>query len=227
MPRSADVEDNVGPDPDHILEVHGRLRVVHGPRPWNADSEPVLDSLIRAILSQSTSDVNSHRAFGQLRAAFPSWEDARQSGAAAIEMAIRSGGLARTKAQRIDKILSSAHRDNDETSLEHLREASTARIKAELSALPGVGPKTIACVLMFNLGRPDFPVDTHIHRISKRLGWVPAKASEVDWQAVRCRGVRESRATQECSPNRRGSNRKDSGELMSTAWKSECSGLRR
>ncbi|MCY3020792.1 MAG: endonuclease III [Planctomycetota bacterium] len=162
---------------DALLNVHARLRRTYGPRSWRVDREPILDSLIGTILSQSTSDVNSNRAFGQLKTAFPDWDAARLAPAAAIEAAIRSGGLAKTKARRIKDILQRVHAARGDTSLEHLRRAPTERIKKELGELPGVGPKTIACVLMFNLKRPDFPVDTHIHRISRRLGWVPPKAS--------------------------------------------------
>jgi endonuclease-3 len=137
----------------------------------------VLDSLIGTILSQSTTDVNSGRAFAQLKAAFPDWESARVAPVARIEDAIRCGGLAKTKARRIRDILRQLHAERGVTSLEHLRRAPTARIKEELGRLHGVGPKTIACVLLFNLKRPDFPVDTHIHRIVRRLGWLPARAT--------------------------------------------------
>jgi len=159
-----------------LLDVHARLRRRYGPRPWRVDKEPVLDSLIATVLSQSTSDVNSGRAFAQLKAAYAVWEAARQAPVPAIEAQIRSGGLARVKAQRIHDILERIHQARGETSLEYLRRAPTERVKQVLGALPGVGPKTIACVLLFNLKRPDFPVDTHIHRISRRLGWLPPRA---------------------------------------------------
>jgi endonuclease-3 len=160
-----------------LLDVHARLRRSFGPRPWRVDREPILDSLIGTILSQSTTDVNSGRAFTQLKTAFPDWDAARRASAEAIEEAIRCGGLAKMKAPRIKRILEYVHAERGEASLEHLRRAPTERIKEELRKLPGVGPKTIACVLLFNLKRPDFPVDTHIHRIAQRLGWVGAKAS--------------------------------------------------
>jgi endonuclease-3 len=166
-----------GPTERELRDVHARIKRHFGARPWRADREPVLDSLIGTILSQNTSDVNSGRAFAQLKQAFPNWDRARKAPQRAIEQAIRSGGLARIKAERIQAILRKIHAERGVTSLEHLRRAPTERIKEELRALPGVGPKTIACVLMFNLNRPDFPVDTHIHRISRRLGWVRASAS--------------------------------------------------
>jgi len=160
-----------------VLDVHARLRRRFGPRPWRVDREPLLDSLVATILSQSTTDVNSSRAFAQLKAAFPDWDAARRAPVRTIEAAIRCGGLAKTKARRLKAILERLHATRGETSLEYLRRAPTERIKQELGALPGVGPKTIACVLMFNLKRPDFAVDTHIHRIARRLGWVSPRAS--------------------------------------------------
>ncbi|HEY3324668.1 MAG TPA: endonuclease III [Planctomycetota bacterium] len=160
-----------------ILAVHARLRKRFGARPWLADREPVLDSLVGTILSQNTSDVNSSRAFAQFKKAFPDGEAARRASAAEIEEQIRSGGLAKTKSIRIKKILDYVYARRGQTSLDYLRRLTTERIKEDLSEFPGVGPKTIACVLMFNLKRPDFPVDTHIHRIAGRLDWVSSRAS--------------------------------------------------
>lgn len=159
-----------------LLEVHRRLRRHYGRRRRIVEREPVMDSLIGTILSQNTSDVNSGRAFEELKAAFPAWDTARCAPVRRIEKAIRCGGLARTKARRIREILERVHARRGVTSLDHLRGAHTSRIKEELGRLPGVGPKTIACVLLFNLGRHDFPVDTHIHRIARRLGWVSPRA---------------------------------------------------
>lgn len=165
------------PAPREFRAVHGALRRHYGPRPWRVEREPVLDSLVATILSQATSDANSGRAFDSLKAAFADWDAVRKAPARKIEAAIRSGGLARNKSRTIKRVLETIHAARGETSLEHLRRAPTERIKAELGALPGVGPKTVACVLMFNLKRPDFPVDTHIHRIARRLGWAPPKAN--------------------------------------------------
>ncbi len=157
--------------------VHRRLRRLYGPRPQRRAKEEILDALIGTVLSQHTSDVNSSRAFASLKARFPDWDMARRASLAAIRSSIRSGGLANVKAARIRSILREVHAERGVTSLEHLKCAATQRIKQDLSRLPGVGPKTVACVLLFGLGRPDFPVDTHVHRVARRLGWVPHRSS--------------------------------------------------
>eukprot|EP00171_Calliarthron_tuberculosum_P014929 IDg14929t1 len=123
------------------------------------------------MLSQATSGSNSRRAFASLKKTFPRWEDALTAGASAIADAIRIGGLADAKAARIVSILKRLGEERGELSLEHLRDASDADVRTTLCALPGVGPKTAACVLMFCLGRADFPVDTHVRRFASRYGW--------------------------------------------------------
>ncbi len=160
-----------------IRRVHERLQRLYGPHPARRERQELLDALIATVLSQHTSDVNSERAFASLKARFPAWEAARRAPLVEIRSAIRSGGLAVTKAARIRAILEEIHAERGVTSLEHLRRAPSARIKSVLGRLPGVGPKTLACVLLFGLGRPDFPVDTHVHRVASRLGWVPPRTS--------------------------------------------------
>jgi endonuclease-3 len=157
--------------------VHGRLVRRYGAREQRRRHRSVLDGLVATILSQNTTDANSSRAFESLKASFVDWDDVRRARTTAIERAIRSAGLGRTKARRIKAILSHVHEVRAKTSLEHLRRRSAAAVREELGELPGVGPKTIACVLLFDLGRSDFPVDTHVHRVSKRLGWVPGTLS--------------------------------------------------
>ena len=157
--------------------VHRRLRRLYGPRPRRREKGEILDALIGTVLSQHTSDINSARAFASLKARFTDWDAARRASLATIRSSIRSGGLANVKAARIRAILREVHAERGETSLEQLKNASARRIKEDLSRLPGVGPKTVACVLLFGLGRPDFPVDTHVHRVARRLGWVPARSS--------------------------------------------------
>lgn len=136
----------------------------------------VLDSLVGTILSQNTTDTNSRRAFASLKARFPTWEMVYEADPKAVEEAIRCGGLAEIKTSRILNILKTLDRERGKLCLEYVRELSTDEIKLELSRFKGVGPKTIACVLMFHLQQNEFPVDTHVFRITKMLGWVPAKA---------------------------------------------------
>lgn len=139
--------------------------------------QSVLDSLVRTMLSQNTTDKTSLRAFLSLKAAFPTWEEVMAAPSRAVEDAIREGGLAEIKTERIKAILSVLKSEVGKLSLEHLRDQSTEEVKKQLSRFKGVGPKTISCVLMFTLGRHEFPVDTHVWRISKRLGWVPQSAT--------------------------------------------------
>jgi endonuclease-3 len=165
------------PTAAEIARAHRLLLEHHGEPPPRSPSESVLDALVETILSQNTTDANSGRAFAALKARFPTWDEARAARPSSLAAAIRHGGLARVKARRIRAILRRVHRERGETSLEHLREASDEELRAALASFPGVGPKTVACVLMFHLARPDFPVDTHVHRVAQRLGWVAARAS--------------------------------------------------
>jgi len=165
------------PTRSQLRWVHGRLVREYGAREQRRRHRSVLDGLVATILSQNTTDVNSSRAFESLKAAFADWDDVRRARTTTIERAIRSAGLGRTKARRIKAILGHLHEARGKTSLEHLRRRPAAAVRAALGELPGVGPKTVACVLLFDLGRADFPVDTHVHRISKRLGWVPGTLS--------------------------------------------------
>lgn len=138
--------------------------------------ESVLDGLINTILSQNTTEANSHKAFASLKSSFPNWECVLAADAKLVEDTIRCGGLAPTKTTCIKGILSSLFQKKGNLCLEYLRELSIEEIKRELSCFKGIGPKTVACVLMFHLQRDDFPVDTHIFQIAKTLRWVPAAA---------------------------------------------------
>ncbi|KAL1508661.1 hypothetical protein AB1Y20_004757 [Prymnesium parvum] len=136
----------------------------------------VLDALVGTILSQNTTDTNSHRAFSQLKALFPTWEEVRLAPAEKVADAIRSGGLAATKTERIQSILEMLRQERGACSLEYLRDMEDDAVKEELRRFKGVGAKTISCVLMFCLKRADFPVDTHVWKIALALGWVPKSA---------------------------------------------------
>jgi len=160
-----------------VPKVDRRLLRCYGDRDWNPQFEELLDGLIHTILSQNTSDVNSHRAFRELKARFPTWEEAAGARTGEIEKAIRSGGISHVKAERIKKVLDIVHRDCGEYSLDCLRGMESERAMAYLLDMPGVGRKTAAVLLLFQMGYPYFPVDTHIFRVGKRLGIIPPRAS--------------------------------------------------
>jgi endonuclease-3 len=132
----------------------------------------VLDALIGTILSQNTSDANSGQAFDELVRRFGDWHAVRRARVATIARAIRRAGLANRKAPRIKAILQQVYEERGELSLEFLAERPTPQAVAYLRALPGVGPKTAACVLLFACRKPVLPVDTHVHRVGRRLGLI-------------------------------------------------------
>ena len=144
----------------------------YGKKIWKKSGDPT-SVLIGTILSQNTTDHNSHRAFDNLKNKFPSWEEVRKSPVSKIEKAIRTGGLSKIKAKRIKNILNQIHNDDSDLSLSYLKKWKTDKIINYLRRFKGVGDKTIACVLLFSLGRPIIPVDTHVLRLSRRLGLVP------------------------------------------------------
>ncbi|HVL63605.1 MAG TPA: endonuclease III [Actinomycetota bacterium] len=136
-----------------------------------------LDELIMTVLSQHTSDSNTERAFASLRRRFRTWEEVRAAPVRDVADAIRSGGLAEQKAPRLKAILDEIAAREGKVSLDRLHSLPDDEIETYLVSLPGVGPKTAACVLCFSLGRAAFPVDTHVHRVALRLGWIPPKTS--------------------------------------------------
>ena len=162
---------------DLICAIVERIEGVFGVPEPRAQSA-CLDTLIGCILSQHTSDTNSGRAYANLRAAFPTWTEAADADADAIEAAIRCGGLARTKANTILRALHAVRNAEGVPDLEHLRSMSDDEARHRLLRLPGVGPKTAAIVLCFAMGRPVLPVDTHVFRVSWRLGLIDKRLGE-------------------------------------------------
>lgn len=160
-------------NPEIVLE---RLADEHGPLD-PPTRRPPIDELVRTILSQNTSDVNSDRAFAALCERFADWDEAADASVAEIEEAIRSGGLAKQKAPRIRSALRDVRQHRGEIDLDFLTELPDDEALAFLESMDGVGPKTAACVLAFSLERPVVPVDTHVHRVSKRLGLIGPKTS--------------------------------------------------
>jgi endonuclease III len=157
-------------------EVHRRLLEKYGDPSWR-DSLPILDELISTILSQNTNDNNRDRAFAKLKRTFNSWEEVRDADEPSVIEAIRSAGLANQKGPRIQKILRQITAERDSLDLDFLRDKSTEDAMAWLMKFNGVGPKTASIVLLFSLGKPAFPVDTHIQRVSGRIGLRPEKMS--------------------------------------------------
>jgi endonuclease-3 len=146
-------------------------------------SDP-LEELILTVLSQNTSDANSFRAYGSLRARFPTWEALAVARPSEVAASIRSGGLSNVKAPRILAILRAIQEREGHLDLSLLGHMSDAEARDYLTSLPGVGPKTAAVVLAFSLDRPALPVDTHVHRVASRLGLIGPKSSAAKAQDI-------------------------------------------
>lgn len=160
---------------DKALAVHQRLLAAFG-RPERAYLSPV-DELVCTILSQNTNDNNRDRAFEALKARFPTWEAVRDAPTEAVTEAVRVAGLAAQKAPRIQEALRRITQEQGRITLDFLKDWPVEKARAWLQSLPGVGPKTAAIVLLFALGKPAFPVDTHVYRVTGRLGLRPPKMS--------------------------------------------------
>jgi endonuclease-3 len=161
------------PEKRRVRAIRDRLRRLYG-RPVNEPHGHPIAELVRTVLSQNTSDSNRDVAYGRLRARFPTWEEVRDAQVEEVIEAIRPGGLANTKGPRIQEIL---RRLDSHPDLDWLREAPREQAIDFLISLPGVGRKTAACVLIFAFGRPEIPVDTHVHRVGQRLGLLPVGVS--------------------------------------------------
>ncbi len=156
------------------LEVHHRLLAFYGEPHWRRHLPP-LEELISTILSQNTNDGNRDRAFERLRERFPNWEAVRDAPPNEVIEAIRPAGLANQKGPRIQEVLKAISAQRGDLDLSFLAEMSEEEARQWLLQFKGVGPKTAAIVLLFSLGKAAFPVDTHIHRITGRLGLRPPR----------------------------------------------------
>jgi endonuclease-3 len=152
------------------------LTAEYGNREWRTDEGPLL-VLVQTILSQNTSDRNSGRAFDALLATFDDWEKMADASTSEIADSIKIGGLGEVKARYIKQALEEIRQRRGNLSLDFLRQLPLEEARDWLKQLPGVGTKTASCVLLFSLGMPALPVDTHVFRVVKRLGLVDAKAS--------------------------------------------------
>jgi endonuclease III len=157
----------------HLRAVLRKLERAYGSPPWTPHHDP-LGELVATILSQNTSDVNSDRAYAALRTAFPTWDEVADAQLDDLATVIRSGGLAKLKGRRIQAILHTLKARQGHLRLDFLMDMPMPAARAFLAEFSGVGPKTVACVLLFACGHPAFPVDTHIHRVTTRLGLLPA-----------------------------------------------------
>ncbi|MBM3497657.1 MAG: endonuclease III [Armatimonadetes bacterium] len=165
-----------GPTPESVRAVHAGLVRARGRPPRQRRGDP-LDCLIGTLLSQNTTGANSRAAFAELKRRFPTWQACLQAPTEAVIAAINCAGLARTRGPRIQAVLARIRHDQGELTLDALHETDSALAMTYLQSLPGVGPKTAACVLLFACRRQVFPVDTHVARIAVRLGWAAEGAS--------------------------------------------------
>lgn len=159
-----------------LRKVYRHLTTKYEPPEWHV-SQPAIDELILTVLSQNTNDRNSGEGFRRLKERFADWGEVEKAPARAVASAIKVSGLSRIKSKRIKAILRRIREERGSYSLDFLRNWTAERANDYLRAIPGVGPKTAACVLIFSFGKPVFPVDTHILRVSKRLGILDEKTN--------------------------------------------------
>jgi endonuclease III len=158
------------------ITIHQTLLEFYGEPIWR-NPLPAIDELVSTILSQNTNDVNRDRAFEALRAKFPTWEAVRDAPAQAVMEAIRPAGLANQKGPRMQQVLREITAERGSLDLSFLAGWEVEEARNWLTKFNGVGPKTAAIVLCFALGKPAFPVDTHVYRVSGRIGLRPEKMS--------------------------------------------------
>lgn len=165
----------------HALAAHVGLIAFYGEPSWHNSSHLApLDELVSTILSQNTNDINRDRAFNALRAKYASWQTVRDAPTADVVDCIRMAGLANQKGPRIQQVLEQISSERNSLELSFLDDLPLEEARAWLLKFKGVGPKTAAIVLCFSLGRPAFPVDTHVYRVTGRLGLRPEKVSVED-----------------------------------------------
>jgi endonuclease III len=156
------------------IKVHERLLEFYGEPIWR-NPLPAMDELVSTILSQNTNDANRDRAFNSLRAKFRTWEEVRDADVLEVVSAIRPAGLANQKGPRIQQVLRSITEERGNLDLSFLGELPVEEARTWLTSFNGVGPKTAAIVLCFSLGKPALPVDTHVYRVTGRIGLRPVK----------------------------------------------------
>lgn len=178
-----DKVDNLARRKAKYAPIAAALTEVYGELDWSRNQDG-MDELVSCILSQSTNDTNRDRAFARLKERFPNWEAARFAALDDLIDAVRPAGLANQKAPRIQEALAAIFETAGEYNIDFLNDLPLSEAKAWLISLKGIGPKTAAIVLCFAYGRPAFPVDTHIYRVCKRVGFLPEKLSADDAHPV-------------------------------------------
>ncbi len=158
------------------LETHKRLLEKFGEPIWR-NPLPAIDELVSTFLSQNTNDINRDRAFDSLRAKFPTWEKVRDASEDEVVEAVRVAGLANQKGPNIQSALRQISDERGELDIDFLKKMPVEDARTWLIKFRGVGPKTAAIVLLFSLGMPAFPVDTHVYRVTGRVGLRPEKIS--------------------------------------------------
>eukprot|EP00930_Biecheleria_cincta_P057292 TRINITY_DN4325_c0_g1_i2.p1 TRINITY_DN4325_c0_g1~~TRINITY_DN4325_c0_g1_i2.p1 ORF type:complete len:281 (-),score=43.15 TRINITY_DN4325_c0_g1_i2:257-1099(-) len=165
------------PSPADVTKIHTALARHFGERRPGAKKpkRQILDTVVGTILSQNTTNTNSHRAFSQLMERFRNWDAVRTAKPKAVETAIKCGGLAPKKTKWIQHILRTIYKETGITSMEYLRKKSKSEVHAELERFTGIGKKTSAIINLFDVGHPDMAVDTHVFRYALQLGWAPTE----------------------------------------------------
>jgi endonuclease-3 len=161
---------------EKYIAVHNLLIEEYGQPTWRQHLPPV-DELVSTILSQNTSDINRDKAFDALKRRYPTWEAVMNAPEDEVVETIRPAGLANQKGPRIQHALRQVQAQSGDLNLDFLAEMPLEEAKKWLTDIKGVGPKTAAIVLLFAFGRPTFPVDTHVHRVSGRLGLIGTKVT--------------------------------------------------
>jgi endonuclease-3 len=173
--RAAEESDLLADKPLHYIVQN--LERAYGV-PKNERASDPLDMLIKIILSQATSDTNSHRTFAALKERFPAWDDALRARTSSIAATIRSGGLANQKAKVIKDVLKQIKDEHGSLDLSFLHDLDAVAAASYLKQFRGIGPKTIACTLLFACRKEVFPLDTHIFRVLRRVGLIPQKCTD-------------------------------------------------
>lgn len=172
MPKQTTITDDFARRKAKYAPVASALHEKYGHLEWRPDQSP-MDELVSCILSQNTNDTNRDRAFEALKLRYPTWNDVMNAPLDELIETVKPAGLANQKAPRIQVVLQRILKERGAFNIDFLGNLPIEEAKAWLTSLDGVGPKTAAIVLCFAFNRPAFPVDTHVHRVGQRIGFLP------------------------------------------------------